>query len=149
MLYRRSCNHMIVDTTFFGTESPGSFDRLSKRCTVLQQNQTLSTRRATNILCQMVQALNSLDIQFSVAPILWRYFIVSLKTPRMKLEEEHQNSPLVRTRKVPRLLATVSSLSRADTQALRTMTEEAYPDLQSTRRVRVARWMNTTGSWQR
>ena len=91
-----------------------------------------------------MQALDSLDVQLSVASVLRHDFLVSLKTHRMKLEKEHQNSS-VRIRKAPKRLATlsenghsqtVSTFDRADTQALRKMMEEAYPDLQSTRRVR-------------
>ncbi|KAI4220681.1 MAG: hypothetical protein L6R40_008668 [Gallowayella cf. fulva] len=126
-------------------QPPNSFDQLSKICTTLRQNQSLPTPRATNSLRQVVRALDSLDVQFSVASVLRRYFLVSLKTHRMRLEEEHQHSPSVRTRMAPKRLATssengqsqtVSTFDRADTQALRKMMEEAYPDLQSIRRIR-------------
>ena len=136
---------LLLTRLFFSTASPNSFDQLSKICTTLRQNQDLPTPQATNSLRQVVQALDSLDVQFSVASVLRRYFLVSLKTHKMKLEEEHQHSPSVRTRKVSRQLATISEngqsqivsiLDRADTQALRKMMEEAYPDLQLTRRTR-------------
>ena len=135
----------LLTRAFFGIGSPNSFDQLSKICTTLRQNQDLPTPQATNSLRQVVKALDSLDVQFSVASVLRRYFLVSLKTHRMKLEEEHHPSPSVRTRKAPTRLATlskneqpqtVSTFDRADTQALRKMMEDAYPDLQSTRRVR-------------
>ncbi|KAL8697236.1 MAG: hypothetical protein Q9201_007227 [Fulgogasparrea decipioides] len=135
----------LLTRLFFGTGSTNSFDQLSKICTTLRQNQNLPTPRATNSLRQVVQALDSLDVQFSVASILRLYFLVSAKTYRIKLEEEHQHSPSVRIRKVPKRLATssedrqsqtISTFDRADTQALRKMMEEAYPDLQSTRRIR-------------
>ena len=135
----------LLTRLFFGTGSPNSFDQLSKICTTLRQNQNLPTPQTTHSLHQVVQALDSLDVQFSVASVLRRYFLVSLKTHRVKLEQEHQYSPSVRTRKVPKRLATVSkneqaqtvsTFDRADTQALRKMMEEAYPDLQLTRRVR-------------
>ena len=136
---------LLLTRLFFGTESPNSFDQLSKICTTLRQNQDLPTPQASSSLRQVVQALDSLDVQFSVASVLRRYFLVSLKAHRMKLEEEHQHSPSVRTRKISRQLATVpengqsqtvSTFDRADTQALRKMMEEAYPDLQFTRRKR-------------
>ena len=135
----------LLTRLFLGTGSPNSFDQLSKICTTLRQNQNLPTPQTTHSLRQVIQALDSLDVQFSVASVLRRYFLVSLKTHRMKLEEEHQHSPSVRTRKAPKRLATlseneqsqtVSTFDRADTQALRKMMEEVYPDLQSTRRVR-------------
>ena len=136
---------LLLTRLFFGTGSPNSFDQLSKICTTLRQNQDLPTPQATNSLRQVVQALDNLDVQFSVTSVLRRYFLVSLKTHRMKLEEEHQHSPSVRTRKLSRQLATISEngqsqtvsiLDRADTQALRKMMKEAYPDLQLTRRTR-------------
>lgn len=135
----------LLTRLFFGTGSPNSFDQLSKICTTLRQNQNLPTPQATNSLRQVVQALDSLDVQVSVASVLRRYFLVSLKIHRMKLEEEHQFSSSVRTRKAPKRLATlsedgesqtVSTFDRADTQALRKMMEEAYPNLQPTRRIR-------------
>ncbi|KAI4226558.1 MAG: hypothetical protein L6R40_008279 [Gallowayella cf. fulva] len=70
----------LLTRLFFGTGSPNSFDQLSKICTTLRQNQNLPTPRATNSLRQVVQALDSLDVQFSVASVLRRYFLVSLKT---------------------------------------------------------------------
>ncbi|KAI4093426.1 MAG: hypothetical protein LQ339_007680 [Xanthoria mediterranea] len=135
----------LLTRLFFGTGSPNSFDQLSKICITLRQNQNLPTPQTTYSLRQVIQALDSLDVQLSVASVLRRYFLVSLKTHRMKLEEEHQHSPSVRTRKVPKRLATVSengqsqtvsTFDRADTQALSKMMEEAYPDLQLTRRIR-------------
>ncbi len=135
----------LLTRLFFGTGSPNSFDQLSKICTTLRQNQSLPTPQATNSLRQVVQALDSLDVQISVASVLRRYFLVSLKTHRMKLEEEHQHSSSIRTRKAPKRLATisedgqsqtVSTFDRADTQALRKMMEEAYPNLQLTRKIR-------------
>ena len=135
----------LLTRLFFGTGSPNSFNQLSKICTTLRQNQNLPTPQAINSLRQVVQALDRLDVQFSVVSVLRRYFLVSLKTHRMKLEEEHQFSSSVRTRKAPKRLTTlsengqpqtVSAFDRADTQALRKMMEEAYPDLQSTRKIR-------------
>ena len=125
---------LLLTRLFFSTASSNSFDQLSKICTTLRQNQDLPTPQATNSLRQVVQALDGLDVQFSVASVLRRYFLVSLKTHRMKLEEEHQHSPSVRTRKVLRQLATISEngqsqtvsfLDRDDTQALRKMMKEA------------------------
>ena len=135
----------LLTRLFFGTGSPNSFDQLSKICTILRQSQDLPTPRATNNLRQIVQALDRLDVHFSVASVLRRYFLVSLKTHRMKLEEEHQHSPSIRTRRAATRSSTlsengqsqaVSTFDRADTQALRKMMEKAYPDLQPTRKIR-------------
>ena len=136
---------LLLTRLFFGTGSPSSFDQLSKICTILRQRQDLPTPQTTNNLRQVVQALDRLDVHFSVASVLRRYFLVSLKAHRMKLEEEHQHSSSIRTRKTPRRSVNLSengqsqavlTFDRADTQALRKMMEEAYPDLQSTRRIR-------------
>ena len=140
-----SASIWLLARLFFGTGSPNSFDQLSKICTALRRNQDLPTPQATNNLRQVVQALDSLDVHFSVASVLRRYFLVSLNIHRVELEEEHRHSPSVRTRKAARRSATlseneqsqaVSTFNRADTQALRKMMGEAYPDLQSTRRIR-------------
>ena len=133
---------MIFDTTLFDIESSNSFDQLNKICTILRQNQNVSTPQTTNDLRQVVQVLNSLDVQFFVASILRRYFLVSLKTHRMKLKKEHQHSLSIRTRKTSTRLTTlfendrsqtVSTFDRVDTQALRKMMKETYSNLQSTR----------------
>ena len=135
----------LLTRAFFGTGSPNSFDQLSKICTTLRQNQDLPTLQTINSLRQVVKVLNSLNVQFSVASVLRRYFLVSLKTHRMKLKKEHHFFSSVRIRKTSTRLAafskneqpqTVSTFDRADTQALRKMMKEAYSDLQSTRRVR-------------
>ena len=89
----------LLTRLFFGTGSPNSFDQLCKICTTLPQSHNPPTPQATNSLRQVVQAMDNLDVHFSVASVLRRYFLVSLKTHRMNLEEEHQHSPSVRTRK--------------------------------------------------
>ena len=104
---------LLLTRLFFDTETPSSFGQLSKICTTLRQSQDLPTPQASNSLRQVVQALDRLDVHFSVASVLRRYSLVSLKTHRMKLEEEHQRSPSVRTRKTPRRSATLSENGRS------------------------------------
>lgn len=130
---------------FFDTESSNFFDQFSKICTTFRQNQNLSTFQIIHSLRQVVQALNSLNVQFFVASVLRRYFLVSLKIHKMKLKKEHQHSLSVRSKKTFKRLAiffeneqsqTVSIFDRADTQALKKMMEKTYSDLQSIRRIR-------------
>lgn len=63
----------LLTRLLFGIGSFSSFDQLSKIWITLRQNQSLPTLQATNSLRQLVQALNSLDVHFSVASVLRRF----------------------------------------------------------------------------
>ena len=135
----------VLTGLFFGIGSPSAFNQLSTICTVLRQSPVLPTPQAASSLRQMVQALDGLNAHGSVIAVLRRYFLVSLKAHRLKLEEEHQHSPPMRTRKALRrttahpeaeALQGMETYDRADIEALRKMMEEAYPDLPVTRSVR-------------
>ena len=105
----------------------------------------MSTSQVINSLRQIVQALDRLNVHFSIASIFRRYFLVSLNIHRVKLEKEHRHFFSIRTRKAERRSAiffeneqsqAVSIFNRADTQALRKMMGEAYSNLQSIRKIR-------------
>lgn len=132
----------VLTGLFVGIASPRAFDQFRNICTSLRKSPVLPTRQATRGLRQVVQALDSLNAHVFVVAALRRYFLMSLKTCRMELEEQQQQLSPTRTR--PRRVASSSktiresdpSYDRVDTRALRQMMAESYPELQATRAVR-------------
>ena len=127
---------LLLTRFFFDIENSNSFDQFNKIYTTLRQNQNLSTLQTNNSLRQVIQILNSLNVQFFVASIIQRYFLVSLKTHKMKLKKKHQHSLSVRTKKISKQLITVSIFDRVDTQTLKKMMKKTYSNLQLTRKTR-------------
>ena len=94
---------------------------------------------------EVVQTLNNLNVQFFVASILRRYFLVTLKTHKMKLKEKHQFFFSIRIKKTSTRLTIffkneqsqiISTFNRADTQTLKKIMRKTYLNLQSTRKIR-------------
>ena len=131
---------------FYGIASPAAFDQLRETCTSLRQRKDLPIPQSSNDLFQTARALDGLDVHVSVASILRRYHLVTLKAHRQALEEGRQRAAPIRTRKALKRFTldsnvvdaeAVTGFIRADSQALTKMMNKAYPHLQPTRRIRV------------
>jgi hypothetical protein len=117
----------LLTRLFFAIGSPTAFEQLRETCIFLRERQGLPSLQSTADLRQTLYALDRLDVHASVASVLRRIYLVSLKSHCKNLELQHQESVPPRTRnatKRPRTEETGAQLEhssaygRADTRAL-------------------------------
>ena len=130
----------LLTRLYFAIGSPTALQKLRATCVVLRQHQDLPSLQPTANLQQILHALDRLDVHFSVASVLRRFYLVSLKSHRLNLEQQDRESASSRTRNATKRLRaeeegtqleSTSTYSRADSRALATIMEEAYPGLQT------------------
>jgi hypothetical protein len=108
----------LLTRLFFAIGSPTAFEQLRETCIFLRERQDLPNLQSTADLRQTLYALNRLDVHGSVASVLRRIYLASLKSHRKNLELQHQDSVPFRTRnatKRPRAEETVAQPESSST----------------------------------
>lgn len=120
---------------FFSLASPPAIGRLRDACVSVRNSQKHSPLLEEAGVLQSMQALDRIETQEHVSPILRRYHLVQLVKRRDKIYEGivasgAQSLPLVRQRGLRKQTATSANegTKRAAALALERLVSEAYPD---------------------
>ena len=129
----------LLTRLFFAVASPTAFENVRELCRLTRKSEPMPGAQSSKSLYGTIQALDQLDKHSLLTSVLRRYYLVSLKTYRKKLEQEQSANSSIRTRSIDKPSVEETDMvettySRADTQALVQMMKEAYPDIEPTKR---------------